>query len=351
MLEEKLLQAGADHRFHGALDFRGNQLVLCLRREFRVRQLDREHGGCSFPGVIPGRGNLLLAPDALAFHVGIQRTGHGCPESRQMRATVTLRYVVGVTKRSFLVAVAPLQRQLHLHVTAGFAEVKHRRVDGSLVPIQVVDKRPDSALEVENLVASIAFVPQVDLYPRVQERKLPETLRQNVIVEFDVGKNRPTGFETYDRPGLARIGANLAQGACRFAQVIDLLIDLPASVNLQNQLVGQRIDHRHTDAVQAAGYLVGIVVELPAGMQDRHDDFGRRAAFFRVNIHRDAAPVVRDRDGFVRVNRYSDAVAETGQGLVDRIVNDLKDHMMQTRAVIRVTDVHARTFADCFQPA
>jgi len=129
------------------------------------------------------------------------------------------------------------------------------------------------------------------------------------------------------------------------------LVDLPASVNLQNQLVGQRIDHRDTDAVQAAGYLVGIVVELPAGMQDRHDDFGRRAAFFRVNIHRDAATVVRDRDGLVRVNRYSDAVAETGQGLVDRIVNDLKDHMMQTRAVIRVTDVHARTFADCFQPA
>ena len=31
----------------------------------------------------------------------------------------------------------------------------------------------------------------------------------------------------------------------------------------------------------------------------------------------------------------------SGQGFVDCIINNLKDHVMQTGAVIRVTDIHA----------
>jgi hypothetical protein len=34
-----------DHRFHDRADFGGNELVLGLRGEFRVRHLDRQHTG------------------------------------------------------------------------------------------------------------------------------------------------------------------------------------------------------------------------------------------------------------------------------------------------------------------
>ena len=121
-----------------------------------------------------------------------------------MRAAITLRNVIGVAERSLLVAVAPLQCQLDLHVTTGLGKIQHGRVDGCLVAIQVVYEGPDSALEVKLVVTPVAFVPQVDMNARVQEGKLPESLCKNVIVELDIGKNCPAGLETYGRAGFTR---------------------------------------------------------------------------------------------------------------------------------------------------
>ena len=41
----------------------------------------------------------------------------------------------------------------------------------------------------------------------------------------------------------------------------------------------------------------------------------------------------------------STLVAIAGQGLVDRVVDDLVDHVMQARAVVGVADIHARPLA------
>ena len=54
----------------------------------------------------------------------------------------------------------------------------------------------------------------------------------------------------------------------------------------------QRVDDRDADAVQAAGHLVGVLVEFSAGMELGHDDLGRRDAFALVDVGRDAAAVV-----------------------------------------------------------
>jgi hypothetical protein len=60
--------------------------------------------------------------------------------------------------------------------------------------------------------------------------------------------------------------------------------------------LGQRVDHRNADAMQAAGCLVDLGIELAAGVQRRHDDFQRRLVLeFRVRIDRDAAAIVRHR--------------------------------------------------------
>ena len=101
--------------------------------------------------------------------------------------------------------------------------------------------------------------------------------------------------------------------------------------------------------MQTAGYLVGIVVELTAGVQHGHDDFRCRSALFRVHVNRNAPAVIRDRHGFVRVDRYRDLTAKTCQRLVDRVVDDLENHVVKTRAVIGVADVHARPFAHGFE--
>ena len=68
----------------------------------------------------------------------------------------------------------------------------------------------------------------------------------------------------------------------------------------------KRIDHRHADAVQSAGNLVGVLVEFSAGVQLGHDDFGRRYAFTFVDVGRNAAAVVADGAGAVGVECHCD---------------------------------------------
>ena len=60
----------------------------------------------------------------------------------------------------------------------------------------------------------------------------------------------------------------------------------------QQQLVREGIHHGDTHAVQAAGYLVGVVIEFAAGMQHRHDDFGGGAALLLVHVDRNTPAVV-----------------------------------------------------------
>ncbi len=68
----------------------------------------------------------------------------------------------------------------------------------------------------------------------------------------------------------------------------------------------QRVDDRDADAVQAAGDLVGVLVEFSAGVQLGHDDFGGRHAFVLVDVGRDAAAVVEHRAGAVGIERDGD---------------------------------------------
>ena len=65
------------------------------------------------------------------------------------------------------------------------------------------------------------------------------------------------------------------------------LVLQPVAPDAQRQAGRQRVDHRHADAVQAAGDLVGVLVEFSAGVQLGHDDLGRRDALFLVDVGRE----------------------------------------------------------------
>ena len=107
----------------------------------------------------------------------------------------------------------------------------------------------------------------------------------------------------------------------------------------------QRVDHRDADAVQAAGDLVGVLVEFSAGVELGHDDLGGRDAFALVDVGRDAAAVVAHGAGAVGIERDHHLLGEAGQRLVDGVVDDLVDHVVQAGAVVGVADIHARPLA------
>src|SRR5690606_21988625 len=119
--------------------------------------------------------------------------------------------------------------------------------------------------------------------------------------------------------------------------------------DVQPQVLGQGVDHRHADAVQAAGNLVTVVVELAAGVQHGKDHLGRRTPLFLVGIDRDAAAVVGHRDRAILQDPHDDLVGVAGQGLVDRVVDHLEHHVVQAGAVMDIADVHAGALAHGLQ--
>ena len=126
------------------------------------------------------------------------------------------------------------------------------------------------------------------------------------------------------------------------------LVHVAVAPDRQAQPLRERIHHRHADAVQPAGDLVAVRIELAAGVQLRHDDLGGRALRLVVSLDagRDAAPVIEDGDGIVGMHGDRDLVAEPGERLVDRVVHHLEHHVVQARAIGSVSDVHAGALAD-----
>jgi hypothetical protein len=118
--------------------------------------------------------------------------------------------------------------------------------------------------------------------------------------------------------------------------------------DLDIELLRERVDAGDADAVQTAGDLVVARIELAAGVQLGEDHLDRGhglAGGQRLVVHRDAAAVVDDGDRVVGVDGAVDARRVAGEGLVDRVVDDLIDQMMQAH-VARGTDVHGRAQAD-----
>ena len=113
----------------------------------------------------------------------------------------------------------------------------------------------------------------------------------------------------------------------------------------QLQLARQRVDDGDADAVQAAGNLVGVLVEFSAGVQLGHDDLGRGNAFALVDVDRNAAAVVAHGDRAVGVEDDFDRGGVAGERFVDGVVDDLVDHVVQAGTVIGVADIHARPLA------
>ena len=124
---------------------------------------------------------------------------------------------------------------------------------------------------------------------------------------------------------------------------------LAVAVDPDLELLGEGVDHRDADAVQAARHLVARLVELAAGVQHGERQLDAGHLLDRVHVHRDAAAVVDDGDGIVLVDRDRDGVAVPGQRLVDRVVHHLVDEVMEP-VLAGGPDVHRGPLADRLEP-
>ena len=228
-----------------------------------------------------------------------------------------------------------------------------RRIDQRrLGAVDVAHELGDAALVAHllGLLVGVALVLQHHAHARVEEGELAQAVLQRGVVELGDVVERLEARPERD------LGAALVAGVAdhlerrlgdAVAEAHEVLLAVAPDLELEHG--GERVDHRHADAVQAARDLVGVVVlalaELAAGVQLRHHHLGGRDALLGVDAGGDAAAVVAHRAGAVRVERDDDLGGEAGQRLVDGVVDHLVDHVVQARAVIGVADVHAGALA------
>jgi hypothetical protein len=65
-----------------------------------------------------------------------------------------------------------------------------------------------------------------------------------------------------------------------------------------------------------------------------------------MDINRNAPSVVLHRHGLARMDDHVNIVAIPGERLINTVVDELLDHVVESRTVFRISYVHARTLAD-----
>jgi len=251
----------------------------------------------------------------------------------------------------------PLQRDLHAHPGLGEVglHVDHGGVDrlaGAVDELDVVHQALVVAEDVTGLVALLVdavgpLVGDGDLEGLVEEGHLPEAGGQRLI---GVGG----GLEDLLGGPEGDLGAGLLSGLAllevvvRNTQAEGLLPAVAVALDLDDELLAQRVHHRGADAVQATGDLVAAVAELAAGVEHGQRDGDRGQAVGGVHLDREATAVIGDRDAAVGQDLHVDPLAVAGQRLVDGVVHDLVDQVVQA-ALTGGADVHAGALAHRLQ--
>ena len=130
-----------DHRAH----FGGDELVLGLRGELRIGHLHREHAGQPLARVVAGERHLLLLGDAAFVGIVVDHARQRRAETRQMRAAVALRNVVGEAQDILVIAVVPPQGAVDRD--AVLLAVDHDRLGqhGHLGAVEIAHEGGDAA--------------------------------------------------------------------------------------------------------------------------------------------------------------------------------------------------------------
>ncbi len=335
--------------------FGGHQLVLGLRTELGIGELDRDDRGQPLAHVIAGQRDLFLLQQPRLVSIIVERAGERGAEGGQMRAAIALRDVVGEAQDVFVIAVIPFQRDVDGHIVARAIDgdrLGHQRL---LVAIEPLHERGDPAfiIELHRLAIGMARIGEEQPNARIEEGQL--TIAMFELVEIELGNLEGGGArQEGDARALLVRRAEHLQRRDRITEREAHIMLLPVAPDVEIKPFAERVDHRHANAVQPARHLVGIafggIFKLTAGVQLGHDDFGRRHAFFGVDAGGDAAAIILDRHRAIGVERDVDPVAMPGQRFVDRIVRHFEHHVVQAGTIIGIADIHAGAFADCVEP-
>ena len=354
VLLEELAQLVVHDARHERADLGVAELCLCLALELRLRQLHADDGRQALAQVGTLEVVVFVLQESLFAAVIVERARQGFLEALLVRAALGRLDVV----RERVQALGKARVVLHRHLGHGIAllarqvnDLRMQRLKAVLL-VDEIDEAPDAALvhHALGLLVSRALVRQRDAHARVQERFLAQAAVQNVVVVLENFEHLGVGLELDRRTVRLACRAQRLQHAVRDAALEALAVLHAVLANSHDQPLRQRVHNARADAVQTARNLVARVLaaELAARVKHREHDRHRRDAQLRLNVHRDAAAVVRHFNDVALTDGHFDVVAAARQRLVDGVVHDLVHQMMQAARSGRA-DVHARPLANRLQ--
>ncbi|MBV6515674.1 MAG: hypothetical protein HPKKFMNG_01316 [Planctomycetes bacterium] len=272
-----------------------------------------------------------------------------------MRATEGIVDVVAVGVRGHLAfALGPLEGDLDLDLVGltlvhDLVGIDHVVMDARLVAVMPGHELLDALLEVEQLFLAlfVAVVHEFDVDALAQEGQFAQARGNQRQLEFACVKNLVVGKKGDARARVVGLINDLQVGRLLAARKLDhmFLAALPHGHARPGRAC---VNGLEADAVQAAGRVVCLALELAAGVQvgKHHLDAG----FSRLLVDADgnAVAVVGHGAGAVLVNLDGDMVAPPRQSFVHGVCHDLEHEVMQA---VHVTpaDVHVRALADAFE--
>ena len=184
-----------------------------------------------------------------------------------MRAAIALGNIIGEAQNRLVIAVVPPQRQFNANIVLLGLQCHRRFNQRGFVSVEITNKGFQAAFkcQIDNARLGPAAVFQRYRHAAVQKCQLAQAVFQRVKAELGHGKGFIRRMKRHLRAtkvglsGLGKVGLRLAMHKAHF-------MGFAVAVDGQLKPVRQCIDHRYTDAVQTAGNLVTVLVELTASV-------------------------------------------------------------------------------------
>ena len=271
-----------------------------------------------------------------------------------MRAAVRIWNRIGKGKNLIVVTVVILQHDIDKDLIALSRNHHRLGMNDLFVLAELLYEFLDAMLVNEEFFFGriTALIGQCDFKTGIQERKLAQPRREPL--EFVLRRDREDrriGKKCDERAGRFFVleFADDIQFLRGFSALESHVINLALARNFNLEPIGKSVDAFRADAVQTTGIFVSALAEFSAGVKICQDQLDCRHLPFRMHVDRNAAAIVTHGNGAIDMNRDFNLCAKTGEMFVDRVIENLEDHVMQT-ALIGVADVHARALADGFEP-
>ena len=333
-----------DDGLHRGADLAAAQAALGLTLELRILDHGGEDAGEAFAEILAGKVVVLFLQEADPAGIIIKALGEGRFETGLMGTALGRIDIVDIGEEALRIAVGILDGGTADDGIPLAFEIDHIILQGGFPGIEIKHIVGDSAVIAEDAGTAFrignALVGKGDADAAVQISQFLQAAGNGLGMKLHIFEDLVIREETDQGPLFAGVshgfkradrlaGFDLPGGGVELAGEGHAVMG-PVEEHVHGEPLAQGVDHAGANAVQTAGVIVILVVELAARVQDGENDLDPGDAHGRMCVDRHAAAVVIDAGGAVLMQGDGDLGGKAVGGFIDCVVHDLPKQMMET---------------------